>query len=103
MNTSIHHRILSLIVTILVLFMMSGANASLITVNLTGSVTNWDGGLGVQFSVGDTLNMHYSYDSEAVDSEPSSSSGVYALSDFSGTLGTYAFSFESGNITLYPK
>lgn len=102
MNTTILHRMASLIVAVLTLLVMSSANASLITINITGAVTDWDGGLGAQFSVGDVLTMQYSYDSEAVDTSPPSTSGTYALSDFSGTLGTYAFGFASGNITLYP-
>ncbi len=84
------------------MFTAGSVGAIPITVHLTGSVTGWDGGLGAQFSLGDALIMQYSYDSEAVDENTSSTTGRYAFSDFSGTLGTYSFGFVSGNYTLYP-
>ncbi len=71
--------------------------AAPITIQLTGSVTGWDGALGAQFSVGDLLVATYTYDSDAVDRNNSSDSiGDYVLADFFGSLGNYDFSAPGG-------
>src|SRR4051794_35408864 len=57
--------------------------ADLLAVHVTGRVTDWDGGLGTQFSVGDKLDLTYTYDLNAPDQEPFASLGIYAFTGFS--------------------
>ena len=78
------------------LVLSSDASAATIAVRLTGVVTDWDGSLGLQFSVGDALDVVYTYDSDL----PSNPVGRYPLLDYAGTLGGYTFGMQSGNIRL---
>ena len=96
--------LISFILGFISLFAAGSVSAVQLTVNLTGSVTGWDGDLGTQFSLGDPLNMQYRYDSNAIDEFPAiSGEGKYAFSDFSGTLGTYAFDFADGHYSIHPN
>jgi hypothetical protein len=74
----------------------SSVYAEMVKVKITGSVTDWDLTLGVEFAVGDPLDAEYLYDSEAVGQWWPDPLVMYDLEDFSGTLGNYVFSFING-------
>ena len=71
-----------------------------VTIQVTGSILNWDGSLGSEFSDDDALYAEYTYDSLTPDLDPSDPSGRYAITDFWDTLGDYSFSFANGAYTL---
>ena len=78
------------------LVVSSNASAATIAVRVTGVVTDWDGSLGLQFSVGDALDVVYTYDADL----PPDPFGNYPLLDYAGTLGGYTFGMQIGGIEL---
>lgn len=79
------------------------AHAGIVKVNVTGQVTNWEGGLGAQFSVGDALSMSYTFDTQSVDEILNLDTvGEYSFLSFEGVLGTYQFTAGYSRGLTYP-
>lgn len=71
---------------------------------MTGHVTDWDGGLGAQFSVGDALSLDYLFDTASVDKFPNDGSlGEYEFLSLEGKLGSYVFRSGKTYCQTYPS
>ena len=77
-----------------VLLLAPAANASTITVSLTGTVTSVDAAIASAFTVGDAVSGSFQFDGQAVDTEPDSAIGEYypALTSLSISFGSYSAS-----------
>jgi hypothetical protein len=78
------------------------ADATLIPVQVTGTIVSVDPALASGFTVGQAVNVHYVYDDSVADSAASPAQGVYggAVQSFSATFGSYTASGPTGSIVV---